>query len=67
MTGHERAELNETRQVLDDAILRVDRSFVNFGSNDDLAQSMKALLSVKKSLESLAVRGRINISDGGEW
>lgn len=46
-------ELNEIRQVLDDAMVRIDKAFLDTLGGDNLAQAMKALVSVKKRLKKL--------------
>ena len=46
-------EIREIRQVLDDAMVRIDKAFLKSLGGDDLAQAMKALISVKKRLKEL--------------
>jgi len=54
MKPKEREEINEIRQVLDDAMARVDRAFLKFTNNDDLAQSMKVMVHIKRRLKKLS-------------
>lgn len=63
----EKEEINELRQVIDDAALRAERAW-NLAQNDDLAHVIKALVNVKIRLTILA-EGRLKVgkSDNGAW
>jgi len=54
MTPDEKECLNNTRQILDDALLRADRAFMKIKDNDDLAHSIKAMVNIKIRLTVLA-------------
>lgn len=68
MTPDEKEYLNNTRQVLDDALLRADRAFMKIKDNDDLAHTIKAMVNVKIRLTILA-DGKLKpvTSDNGAW
>lgn len=54
MNSKERTEINEIRQVLDDAMIRADKAFLKSTGANDLAQSIKAMVHVKKRLKKLS-------------
>ena len=67
MTPDEKEELNDIRQILNDALQRADRAFMEIG-NDDLAQSIKAMVNVKIRLTILAEgKLKLHTADNGAW
>ena len=68
MTPDEKDELNDIRQILDDALQRADRAFMEIKGNDDLAQSIKAMVNVKIRLTILAEgKLKLHTADNGAW
>ena len=74
MNSIEKAELNEIRQVFDDALIRADRAYSIILGNDDLAHVIKAMVHIKRRLKNFS-EGRIrkfpredvHKTNHGEW
>ena len=68
MTPDETEVLNEIRQVLDDALQRADRAFMEIKGNDDLAHAIKAMVNMKIRMTVLAEgKLKLHTTDNGAW
>lgn len=75
MKLYEISELNEIRQVLDDAMLRADKAFTCLNDKktrdegfNHLAQSIKTMTNLKKRLKDLSeLKVTRDKPDRGEW